>query len=388
MTPAIHQKRDELSELKYHFLASLDHEIRTPLNGILGLADLLLEGDLKDEDKQHAASLRACAESLSEVIDATLQYSALAAGNVAVSESEFHIDQLLKSALAKYKILAEEKGVSLSLSLDLSLPETAIGDALRISQVIHNLVSNAVKFTNKGEVSIQARPIFAPGSDTFHLSLKVKDTGIGIDPLRQREIFDAFHQLESGLSRRYSGLGLGLASALKVAQLLGGSLSSESSLGIGSTFHLDVPVRAANQTSDSPLDFETAASAANPSFAGSSVLVVEDNEVAQRIVTKTLSKRNYHVVSAYNGLDAIHQVEKCTFDLILMDLQMPEMDGIEAALRIRQSENGKNIPVVAFTANSTTEYRKLCSDAGFAGFLTKPVKTSDLLATVDGFCRK
>lgn len=386
MPPAIHPKRDELSELKFHFLASLDHEIRTPLNGILGLADLLLEGDLKGEDKQYACSLRACAENLAEVIDATLQYSALAAGSVEIAESEFQIDLLLKSALAKYKGLAGDKGLSLSLNLDLSLPETAIGDALRISQITHILVSNAVKFTDKGEITIHARPSFVHGSDTFHLLVEVKDTGIGINEEQQREIFHAFHQLESGLSRRYAGLGLGLASALKVAQLLGGGLSLYSSPGVGSTFCLDVPVRLAGQSSLLPLAIALSENA-DSIRAGPSVLIVEDNEVAQRIVTKTLTKRNYHVVSAYNGIEAIRQVEESSFDLILMDLQMPEMDGIEATRRIRQSEAGKNIPIVAFTANVTPEYRLICRDAGFAGFLAKPINTAELLDTVESFCR-
>lgn len=388
MPPAIHPKRDELSELKYHFLASLDHEIRTPLNGILGLADLLLEGDLKGEDKQYACSLRACAENLAEVIDATLQYSALAAGNVEIAESEFQIDLLLKSALAKYKASARDKGLSLSLALDLSLPETAIGDALRISQIIHILVSNAVKFTTQGEVSIHARPSFVHGSGTFRLVVEVKDTGIGIDAEHQREIFDAFHQLESGLSRRYCGLGLGLASALKIAQLLGGALSLESSPGLGATFCLDVPVRAASQSATLQLALSLTETNSSPNPSRPSVLIVEDNEVAQRIVTKTLSKRNYHVVSAYNGIEAIRQVENSSFDLILMDLQMPEMDGIEATLRIRQSEAGRNIPVVAFTANVTSEYRQLCREAGFDGFLAKPISTAELLTTVESFCRR
>ncbi len=388
MPPAIHPKRDELSELKYHFLASLDHEIRTPLNGILGLTDLLLESDLKDEDKQHACSLRACAENLSEVIDATLQYSALAAGNVEVAESEFQIDLLLKSALARYQSLAGDKGLPLSLSLDLSLPETAYGDALRISQIIHILVSNAVKFTNKGEICLHARPSFLPGEDSFRLVVEVKDTGIGIGPEHQREIFEAFHQLESGLSRRYSGLGLGLASALKVSQLLGAALSLESLPGVGSTFRLEVPVRVVTQSSLLPLALSVnTTSGTSADHARPSVLVVEDNEVAQRIVTKTLSKRNYRVVSAYNGIEAIHRFEESAFDLILMDLQMPRMDGIEATSRIRESQAGRNVPIVAFTANVTAEYRQMCRDAGFSGFLAKPINTAELLATVEGFCR-
>jgi CheY-like chemotaxis protein/anti-sigma regulatory factor (Ser/Thr protein kinase) len=383
MPPASHLKRDELSELKYHFLTSLNHELRTPLNGILGLAELLLEGNLNEQDKQHACSLKACAEGLSEVIDATLQYSALAAGNVAIEESEFHVGQLMRVAVSKHQAEAQEKGISMSLSLDLALPETVVGDALRIGQVARVLVSNAVKFTRQGEVSIHVRPHFE--ADRFHVQVIVKDTGIGIQAEHQRKIFEEFHQLETGLARRFAGLGLGLASAQKVAHLLHGTISLESTPGQGSTFCFTVPVRNEVSPTLPILQFVTASPLA-PSSSNPRVLVVEDNEVAQRIVTRTLSKRNYQVVSAYTGLQAIEQVRHSVFDLILMDLQMPEMDGIEAAVRIGQEENGRAVPIVAFTANSTSEYREMCSEAGFAGFLAKPVNATELLNTVDGFC--
>ena len=389
MIPLISQTPNSLNELKSLFLASLNHEIRTPLNGILGLTDLLLEADLKGDQIEYAQSLKVCAENLFNVLNATLEYSALSAGNAALEEAEFHIEELLRSAIDEYSAQTLAKNLTITFQCDESVPETAIGDAVRIRQVFCHLLSNGIKFTHAGKVEIFVSSSPAETSEEFRLKVQIRDSGIGIAQDRQKVVFEAFHQLETGLAREFSGLGLGLALTQKIIQLLDGCLSIESSPGFGSTFGFEVPVHFGCMKEaireEAPLA-AAAAAGAGGSYHFPSVLVVEDNQVAQRIVSKTLTKRNYRVVSALSGADAIDRVNSGPFDLILMDLQMPGMDGIEAALRIGKLDNGKQTPVVAFTANSTSEYREMCKQAGFKGFLAKPVNVADLVATVENFC--
>ncbi len=380
--------RDELSELKSNFLASLNHEIRTPLNGILGLTEVLLEGELQDEQKECAQSIKACAESLFAVLHATLEYTSLSAGKVFLDESEFRIEELFQSAVAEYGPKADGKSLSFICKCEDSLPETAIGDAIHIRQVFCHLLDNAIKFTPTGKVEILINAVGELNQDRFQLQVKVQDSGIGIPQDRQEAIFEAFRQLDTGLARQFSGLGLGLALAQKTVQLLGGSISLESDPGKGSTFAFAVPVLTANQKKSPKSEFRNAiaATVGSGSFQFPRVLVVEDNQVAQRIVSRTLTKRNYRVVAALSGPEAIIRVSSSRFDLILMDLQMPGMDGIETTSKIRELENGRTVPVVAFTANATPEYREMCRKAGFDGFLAKPVNASELLSTVERFC--
>lgn len=409
---------DELADLKSKFLACLNHEIRTPLNGILGLTAVLLEDELKDEQRECAQSIKTCAESLFSVLHATLEYSALSAGKAVLDESEFRIEELFQSVIAEYLPKAKVKNLSLSFECESSLPETAIGDAIRIRQVFCHLLDNAIKFTPTGRVEVLIHNGGEQKAERSQLHVEVRDSGIGIPPDHQEAIFEAFRQLDTGLARQFSGLGLGLALAQKMVQLLGGSMSIDSATGKGSTFAFVVPVLSAtqerkgpgggpamlkeheslwppelrfacvpqNQAPKSEVRNAIAAGVGSGSFEFPRVLVVEDNQVAQRIVSSTLTKRNYRVVSALSGPEAIMHVTSGGFDLILMDLQMPGMDGIEAASRIRELENGKSIPVVAFTANATAEYREMCRKAGFHGFLAKPVNTSELLSTVEQFC--
>lgn len=379
---------DELADLKSKFLACLNHEIRTPLNGILGLTAVLLEDELKDEQRECAQSIKTCAESLFAVLHATLEYSALSAGKAVLDESEFRIEELFQSVIAEYVPKAKVKNLSLSFECESFLPETAIGDAIRIRQVFCHLLDNAIKFTPTGRVEVLIHTGGEQKAGILQLHVEVRDSGIGIPPDRQEAIFEAFRQLDTGLARQFSGLGLGLALAQKMVQLLGGSMSIDSALGKGSTFAFVVPVLSATQKQAPKSEVRNAIAArvGSGSVQFPRVLVVEDNQVAQRIVSSTLTKRNYRVVSALSGPEAIMHVTSGVFDLILMDLQMPGMDGIEAASRIRELENGKSIPVVAFTANATAEYREICRKAGFDGFLAKPVNTSELLSTVEQFC--
>lgn len=366
--------QDDLGQLKGQFLASLNHEIRTPLSGILGMTDLLLETDLTEEQREYVGTVRLCAESLLETINATLEFSALSAGQCQLDEHEFSVAEVLDTAVAEQAQKAAAAGLRLFRTMDETVPETLIGDGPRIRQVLSHLVSNGVKFTHQGHVEVIATGEPVPG-EPFQLILKVKDTGIGIAPERLAEIFDSFRQLERGLSRGYPGLGLGLALVQKLVDLMQGDVSVETTPGAGSTFTIRIPLREPVLAPSTNLPYLSTGN-------GYRILVVEDNPVAQKVIRHILGRYHFEVDSAESGSDALTAVQNKPYDLILMDLQMPDMDGFETTLAIRRVETCAQIPIVALTANSSDEYRQLCLNHGMKEFLSKPVQSSELVAAV------
>jgi CheY-like chemotaxis protein len=365
-------KNDELSELKGQFLASLNHEIRTPLSGILGMSDLLLETPLSEEQKEYVDATRLCAENLLEILNATLEYSALSANHIHLEEEEYPLLETLEGVVAQFAFKAKAKGLELRHSFDRNLPEAVVGDALRVRQLVWHLVANAVKFTNKGEVEIRAS---ASLSDCGHseVSIQVSDTGIGIPASHLSTIFESFRQLETGLSRNYPGLGLGLAVAQKLAILLDGELAVQSEPGKGSTFSLRLPVRLPVETQLRPMLQRVRAH----------LLVVDDDSVAQTIASHVLRRHDYDVECVCNGPAAIDKVSRTTFDLILMDLQMPGMDGFQTAKYIRAIPEYAETPIIAVTANCSSDYRDRCMQTGMQGFLAKPVQSRELVKAVE-----
>ena len=364
---------DRLDELKGQFLAGLNHEIRTPLSGVLGMADLLLETKLDDEQRDYVEAARLCAETLLEVLNKTLEYSALSAYQVSIEEAEFPLREMLSALVEEFAPKAREKGLRLLQSFDNNLPVATVGDAIRLRQLISHVVSNAIKFTPRGEVEISASAVLTILGDLL-LSVRVRDTGIGIPRDQLHTVFESFRQLESGLARRYNGLGLGLALARKLADLMRGRLEVQSEFGVGSVFTIVVPLRVSK---DAP-----------PPHApevGGRILVVDDDTVAQTITSHTLETHGFEVVCSLTGPEAIQAASAQRFGLILMDLQIPEMDGIEITRRLRQLPGYKETPILAVTANQSSEYQSLCFKRGMQGFLVKPVQPADLLAAVEKF---
>ncbi len=368
-------RSDELAVMKDQFLASLNHEIRTPLSGILGMTDLLLETRLDREQEEYIKATRLCAEALLEVLNAALEFSALSAGTLHLEEAEFHLHETLRSSVQEHANKAEAKGLRLACVLDESVPEVVVGDAHRIRQVLAHLISNGLKFTDHGEVELRAAAEPA-GDGEFQLKIDVRDTGIGIPEDRLRAVFESFRQLDGGLSRGYPGLGLGLAIAQKLAALMRGTISARSEAGNGSTFSLVLPLR---------LPAQTHAWAAKRSGACHRILVVEDHEVSQRVVRHMLQRGAYQVDCVSSGMDALDAAAHTHYDLVLMDLQMPGMDGLEATAGLRQVNGYASVPVLALTANSSDEYRALCRLYGMQGFIPKPVQSDELLSTVARF---
>ena len=366
-------KTDELREVQGQFLASLNHEIRTPLSGILGMTDLLLETPLSEDQREYVGATRVCAENLLEILNVTLEYSALSANRVLLEETEFSLRDTLNGVLGEFAAKAEAKGLRLVRSLDGSLPEMVVGDPQRLRQILWHLVANGVKFTREGQVEVAALAV--AGLDRLvKLTLRVHDTGIGIAPDQLAAIFESFRQLETGLSRNHGGLGLGLAVAQKLIALLDGSISVHSELGKGSVFSVTLPFK---------LPMETVVGQVVVEKTRGRVLVVDDNSIAQTIAAHALRRQSFEVECAGTGRLALQAASRTRFDVILMDLQMPGWDGFETVEQIRQLPGYRETPIIAVTANCSDDYRARTIRCGMQDFLAKPVRTRDLVQAVE-----
>jgi len=364
--------RPELDQVKGVFLASLNHEIRTPLSGVMGMLDLLLETQIDEDQRDYLNAARLCAESLSELLNASLQYAALEAGQIVVEETEFSVKEMLEAALSPQRAKADIKQLRLRLTLDAGLPETLIGDASRLRELIGHLVNNAIKFTHTGSVDVRVSMRATP--DVF--VAEVRDTGIGIPPDKLGGIFESFQPGESGLARAYPGLGLGLALAHKLSKVMSGRILVESQLGAGSTFTLEVPLRrpaAAEARQARVLDD------------GPAVLAVEDDPIGITVLRHVLQRRLKNVTCVASGREALEAVAARHYDLILMDLQMPDINGLEAAAQIRQMKGYSDVPILALTASCSDQVREQCRAIGMKAFLSKPIDANELWSAVSRY---
>jgi|GraSoiStandDraft_41_1057321.scaffolds.fasta_scaffold07208_11 CheY-like chemotaxis protein/nitrogen-specific signal transduction histidine kinase len=363
--------KGELDQLKGMFLSSLNHEIRTPLSGILGMADLLLETNLDDEQREYVTAARLCAENLFEILNATLEYSALEAGQFSLEDSEFSLKEMLDVAINQHAMKAQAKGLRLVSTIEAGLPETMLGDAHRLRELLGHLIANAIKFTRAGSVELRAF-LDRRTTGAEWIIAQVKDTGIGIPPDKLDGIFDSFRQAESGLSRAYPGLGLGLALASKLTSLMNGEISVESTAGAGSTFTVRLPLRRPAENPAVPAHPESMPA----------ILAVEDNPVGLTVLRHSLGRYKVRVDCATSGQAALEAAASHRYDLVLMDLQMPEMDGLTATLAMRKLPGYESVPIIALTANFSDEIRERCRQCGMQAFLSKPVEASELWAVV------
>ncbi len=365
--------RNSLERLQGIFLATLNHEIRTPLSGLLGMTELLLETNLDEDQKEYASTARLCAEDLLRILSAALQYSALASGQVKLEESEFNLRELVEGIVAEHAPAAGAKGLRLFSTLDAGLPPAVAADGLHIKEVLGYLISNAIKFTQHGSIELAAS--YASGM----LTLAVRDTGIGIPIERQGQIFESFRQLDEGLSREYNGIGLGLTLADQLLKLMQGRMSIVSKPAEGSTFTIQIPVRGPEAAMAQKPGAQAAVSGI-PS--GPLVLAVEDNPIGATVIRHALKRYPVELHSAASGEEAVASASNRQYALILMDLQMPGMNGLEATAAIRKLPGYQNTPIFALTADMSDEVRRLCYQSGMCGYLTKPIQSAPLWAAI------
>jgi CheY-like chemotaxis protein len=365
------------------FLACLNHEVRTPLSGILGMVDLLLETQLDDEQREYVQTARTCAENLHELLNATLEYSALEAGYFTLEEYEFSVRDTIEAAMAQHWAKADAKGLHCTTSVDINVPETLIGDAPHLKDLLSHLVANAVKFTHSGSIEIDAS-FQQTGPAEGWLIVAVRDTGIGIPEDRLDMIFESFRQGETGLSRSYPGLGLGLAVAQKIAGLMKGRIRVESKVAAGSTFSVEIPVHAGESTlAEFPMTPPL-----HDGLAGAPrILAVDDNAVGLKVLRRILARRGVHVEGAESARDALRAAELRHYDLVLMDLQMPDMDGLAASAALRKVPGYENVPILALTANCSDEMRERCRAQGMQAFLSKPLEADELWAAISRYLK-
>lgn len=360
---------EELERLKSAFLATLNHEVRTPLAGLVGMADLLLETNLDEEQRDYANTARLCAQDLLRILSSALQYAALEAGHVRLEESEFNIRELAEAAIAEHAAKAAAKNLRLFSRLDPGLPATLVGDGLRAKEILGYLLDNAIKFTHRGRVELAV----SYGDGTLRAA--VRDTGIGIAADRRASIFESFRQLDEGLARQFSGIGLGLTLVNKLIGLLNGRLIVESEPGQGSTFIAEIPMRRPPQLADAP---EQRSGAAAPL-----VLAVEDNPVGLSVIRHALKRCSIELHCAASGVEGLRACVQRRYGLILMDLHMPGMGGLEATAAVRKLPGYETVPIIALTADVSEEVRRACHRNGMQGFVTKPIQAASLRAVVE-----
>lgn len=361
----------EIHKLKNEFLASLNHEFRTPLSGIVGMMDLLDETRLAPQQREYVDAARMCAEDLLRSLSVALEYAALSAGQFTLEQTPFNLLECLESAVESCRPKAAAKNLALSLAVEGELPGLAVGDAARLREVLMHLIDNGLKFTTEGSVQVRAVAEDV-AEDGFALAVEVRDTGVGVPAERAVRIFDAFQQGETGLDRGYAGMGMGLALARGIVNMMNGTIELETAQSSGSTFRFRVQLR---------LPVESPAPAVRE-LRGRPVLVVEDNALALRVAEHVLRRAGYSVETATSGEAAIEAASSKRYGLILMDLEMPGMGGFEAARRIHEILGDERVPMLALTAHTGNEYRRRCLQEGMQGFLSKPVRASELLSVV------
>lgn len=406
---ALRQRLDEvgtelvtLTDAKRNFVASINHELRTPMNGILGMTGLLMQTRLDDQQRQYAGFIRSSARSLHQIVSDILDVSDADSGRILIQQHPFDVHGLVREVIDVFHLAARHKGLTLEADVAPDLPPLLLGDAARIRQVLYNLTSNGIKFTQSGSVRILVRHS-GTVSNRVRLAIHVEDTGVGVPADQQRRIFERFHQADQADSRSIGGAGIGLALCNAIVNAMGGSIGIRSTVGTGTTvtIQLDLAIAdaahepQAHRRSDITVDPDENVMLEEPLIANNSdrtfleqedpdrirVLLVEDNPVNQRVTSAMLERLGCTVDIAGDGDAGIRMATTRTYDLILMDCELPTINGFEASRRIRNAPGGARTPIVALTTDSLDHARTRARRAGMSDFLTKPV-TLDALRNV------
>lgn len=377
------EKAEESARLKSSFLASMSHEIRTPIHGISGVLQLLEASKLDDDQRHYLSLAKFSIQGLLHIVNDILDFSKIEAGQLQIENAPFDIAQSLHAIENQFALLCDDKGLTLQFNNELNNINVVLGDEVRFGQILSNLIGNAIKFTDTGSIEVHTK-LETLHSNDIQIHCKVIDTGIGIAEDKQSTIFDVFTQEDLSTTREFGGTGLGLSISKQLCELMGGSISLESKKGEGSTFYFTVNMEYTDEALIAPILLSEQKQSTETKKL--KVLVVEDNDINQIIVKQHLSQHT--TLSAKSGVEALEALSKMkvTFDVILMDCQMPQMDGFEATKRIRKGEAGDryvDVPIIALTANAMKGDKERCVDAGMDDYLSKPFEVEDLLKKVE-----
>lgn len=373
------QVAEELAKSKEYFLATMSHEIRTPLNSIVGFSEQLLGSSLNEEQRKQSSIIHSSSNHLLEIVNDVLDFSKIEAEKVVLEKTAFNPLEQIQKAVDFITPRAQEKNLQLGITKEGIIPETLIGDPLRLRQIILNLLSNAVKFTAEGKITIHVSSEII--NKKQFLKIAVIDTGIGIAPDRLDAVFESFTQADSSITRKYGGTGLGLSITKKLIDLQKGSIKVISELNKGTTLFFQIPYETGSKTgTEEPTNNNN-----NNKLSGTHLLIADD-EAFNRVLIATIAKKhNMTFDEAENGAQVLEMIEKKKYDILLMDVRMPEVSGLDAAMNIRKNSNNKisGVPIIALTATNSPEKRDKCRNAGINEMITKPFKESELIEAIE-----